>query len=171
MTRFRRIVGAGALAVVFGVGTLGAGVSAAAPSPTGSENAAIVFRAAGDRTLETNRAFESGAGVVSASGPTEYMAVQQRGTGFYRGGSSMAPRAIDYVVKNGLVQPTQGVSLRDVPTGLDSFGGPYAVISYPDTLEIAKKGNDPHHYVMRPKAPMPEDEYIGALGKVVLEKV
>jgi hypothetical protein len=92
---------------------------------------------------------------------------------YYRGGPSLAPTAKDYRIdKNtGLLSTGRGVSVRDVPTGLESFGGAYEVGPLPPELHAVQIGKDPHHFEVAPAVPMTLDEFSQALGRLTLVPV
>lgn len=92
---------------------------------------------------------------------------------YYRGGPSLAPTAKDYRIdKNtGLLSTGRGVSVRDVPTGLASFGGPYEVGPLPPELHAVRVGKDPHHFEIAPAAPMTLGEFVAALSRLTLTPV
>lgn len=89
--------------------------------------------------------------------------------GFYRGGNNMEPRPNEYRIRDGLVQTTHGISLHTDPSAVERFGGAYAVMSYPSTLQIIQRGKDRQHFEMVPAEPMPLDDYRAALAHVQLK--
>jgi hypothetical protein len=92
---------------------------------------------------------------------------------FYRGGPSLAPRQIDVMInpKTGMVGTTRGVSVFDLPDGLDRFGGAYELGPIPETLQVIQRGRDPHHHEITPAQPMTFDEYSAELAKITLTPV
>jgi hypothetical protein len=91
---------------------------------------------------------------------------------YYRGGPSLAPGPQDYRVnrQTGLLKPSRGVSVRDVPTGLERFGGAYEVGPLPPNLQVVQIG-DPHHFEIAPAYDMTLAEYEDALSRVTLTPV
>ena len=92
---------------------------------------------------------------------------------YYRGGPSLAPRRIDVIInrKTGIVMPTRGVSVFDRPDGLDRFGGAFEVETIPNTLQIVKTGQNPHHYEIAPAFEMTFERYEFELAKISLTPV
>lgn len=92
---------------------------------------------------------------------------------YYRGGPSLAPRRIDVIInkKTGLVMPGRGVSVFDLPDGLDRYGGAYEVGLIPDTLEIVRAGRNPHHFEIAPVFAMTFERYEFELAKISLRPV
>lgn len=86
---------------------------------------------------------------------------------FYRGGSSVAPKPGEYKIKDGLVQPTHGVSVFSNPAKTEKWGT-HEVTSVPDELQIIQRGKDPEHFEIVPKEPMTEAEYKARLEEVEL---
>ncbi len=107
-------------------------------------------------------------------GQNIYGWVDPWGWSFFRGSSpgqppSFAPRPGEYRVKDGLAQPTHGVSVFDNPESVAKKGfEPHAIdmTTVPDTLQIKQRGQDPKHFEVMPKKAMPEEEYKSALDKV-----
>ena len=65
----------------------------------------------------------------------------------YRGGQSLQAKPGEVKVgKDGLVQPTHGVSLETDPSGLGRFGGANRVKSIPDELQIMQRGSRDVHF-------------------------
>jgi len=84
----------------------------------------------------------------------------------YRAGPTFEVRSIDVKIKNGLVQPENGVSLHIDPAELPKkYGEPYRIESIPDELEIVPKGR-PGHHELRPKSPMTLERFQELLGQV-----
>jgi hypothetical protein len=74
----------------------------------------------------------------------------------------------------GLVNPTHGVSINTNPTNIEKYGRiPYEVdtSSIPGSLEIARRGEDPEHYEIRPRsgANLTPDEYQQALAQITVK--
>jgi len=76
-------------------------------------------------------------------------------TRYYRGGPSLVPRPIDVIIDKatGLLRPNRGVSIWDLPDGLDRFGGAHEIGDIPESLRIVKTGRNPHHYEIAPVFP------------------
>jgi hypothetical protein len=88
----------------------------------------------------------------------------------YRGGNSLELDNIKHVrVKDGLVQPTHGLSLSLNPHKLSKFGGGFRIVHIPDELQIIHRGIDRYHYEIVPKIPMTVEKYKELLKQVVLE--
>ena len=93
---------------------------------------------------------------------------------FFRGAKpgqepTFEPRPSEFKVKDGLVQPTHGVSVFDNPTSVSSKGFvPHEVdpATVPESLKIQQRGTDPKHYEIMPREPMPEPDYKGALRQI-----
>ncbi|WP_153099846.1 RHS repeat-associated core domain-containing protein [Paraburkholderia hayleyella] len=82
---------------------------------------------------------------------------------------SFEPRSGEYKVKDGMVQPTHGVSVFDNPASCSCRGfEPHEINSdtVPDTLQIIQRGKDQAHYEITPSAPITENAYKDALGKI-----
>ncbi len=91
-------------------------------------------------------------------------------TDVFRGGNTLILEDIKHVkIKDGLVQPTHGLSLNLDPNKVSIFGGAYQVKSIPDDLQIIQRGKDPLHYEIVHKFPMAVEQYKLLLSKVVLE--
>ena len=98
--------------------------------------------------------------------------------GFYRGAKpgedpSFEPRPNEYRVRGGNVQPTHGVSVFDNPQSVTSKGFEAHQVdtgTVSDSLKIQQRGNDPKHYEIMPKEPMPEDEFKNALRQIKTTK-
>lgn len=89
---------------------------------------------------------------------------------YYRGGRYLDVQDRDVRMKNGKVQPGYGVSLSTNKYKMQRFGGAYRLISYPTTLEIKHRGNDPEHYELMPVREMTREDYQSELNKVQLER-
>lgn len=79
-------------------------------------------------------------------------------TGFFRGGSSVEPKPGEYKIKDGLVQPTHGISVFSNPDKTAKWGT-HEIESIPPELQIKQRGKDPEHYEIMPKEPMSEEQY------------
>jgi hypothetical protein len=92
---------------------------------------------------------------------------------YFRGGNSMSPRPIDYRIdpRTGLVSTSRGVSVFDLPDGLDRFGGPHLLTQVPESLRIIQVGRNPHHYEVVPAVSMTLAEYQRELARIVLVPV
>jgi len=92
---------------------------------------------------------------------------------YYRGGPSLAPRLIDVIINptTRLAMPGRGVSISDLPTGLDRFGGAYEIGPIPGTLEIVKAGRKPNHFEIAPTQEMTFEQYESELAKITLTRV
>lgn len=93
---------------------------------------------------------------------------------FWRGSKSgepvsFEPKPNEYKVKNGMVQPTHGVSVFNNPESVRSKGfiaNEIDMDTVPDTLQIKQRAKDPKHFEVMPKQPMPLDIYKEELGKI-----
>ncbi len=94
-------------------------------------------------------------------------------TPVYRGGGDLTPRYHlgEVKIRNGMVQPTRGVSLELDPADAARHGVPHRVLSIPDELEIVQQGRRPEHYELRPKFEMPVERFEELLGQVVLKAI
>ena len=102
--------------------------------------------------------------------PQEMASVIDAGGTLYRGGSNITVREkIDVNIKDGMVQTNKGPSLNMDPEKIKQFGGAYRVESMPDELQVIQRGQDPGHYEIVPKSPMPLERFIELLQKVVLK--
>ncbi len=63
------------------------------------------------------------------------------------------PKPGEYKVKNGMVQPTHGVSLYNNPKRVEKWDT-LIIMSIPSTLKIIQRGADPEHFEIGPVAPM-----------------
>jgi hypothetical protein len=92
---------------------------------------------------------------------------------YYRGGNDLTPKPRELVIdrSTGRVLPVHGVSVSSVPTGLEKYGGPHVVTNVPPELQIIQVGRRPTHFEIVPVRAMPYDEYLQALGKIVLVPV
>ena len=89
---------------------------------------------------------------------------------YYRGGSSLRVRDRDVRIDpdTALLKTDRGLSVRDRPDGLESFGGAYRVANLPPELHVVQIGRDPHHFEIAPARPMTRSEYETALAKISL---
>ena len=79
----------------------------------------------------------------------------------YRGGGgrSLEVKTGEIKVgKNGLVQPTHGLSLETDPSVLERFDGASKVKSIPDGLRIVQRGKRETHFEALPEQPVTTDE-------------
>jgi len=85
----------------------------------------------------------------------------------------LAPRRIDVIInrKTGLVLPTRGVSVFDIPDGLGRFGGAYEVGLIPPALWVVKTGKSPHHFEIAPAFEMSFEQYEAELATIALKPV
>jgi RHS repeat-associated protein len=114
--------------------------------------------------------FEGGWNLFGFDGsPTNHNDPFGLATGFFRGGSSVDPKPGEYKVKDGMVQPTHGVSVFSNPDKTAKWGT-HEIESIPPELQIKQRGRDPEHYEIMPKAPMSEEEYKAKLKEVKLKK-
>lgn len=82
---------------------------------------------------------------------------------------SFEPRPGEYKVKDGMVQPTHGVSVFDNPESCSCRGfEPHEIDSdtVPGKLKIIQRGKDQAHYEITPSAPITEGAYKDVLGKI-----
>jgi hypothetical protein len=89
------------------------------------------------------------------------------GTIFFRGGNSLTARTIDVKIKDGLVQPTHGISLNTTAEGLERFGGAHRIDFIPDELQIIQRGKAGHFEIV-PKEAMPLERFQELLNQVRL---
>jgi hypothetical protein len=89
----------------------------------------------------------------------------------YRGGAGLTVRPGDVKVdrQTGLIQTTHGLSLDTDPAGLSRFGGARKVLSIPDELHIAQRGQRETHFEIVPKEPMTLDRFQELVSQIVLE--
>ncbi|HWE27473.1 MAG TPA: hypothetical protein VHB97_05690, partial [Polyangia bacterium] len=74
---------------------------------------------------------------------------EKEGLGYYRGGNTCEAKAGEYKVKNGVVQPTHGVSLYNNAKRVEKWGV-FIITSIPPTLKIIRRGADPEHFELVP---------------------
>lgn len=88
----------------------------------------------------------------------------------YRGGRSLQVKPGEIKVgKDGLVQPTHGMSLETDPSGLGRFGGASKVKSVPDELQIIQRGKRDTHFELVPKRPMTPERFQELANQIELE--
>jgi hypothetical protein len=94
-------------------------------------------------------------------------------TPIYRGGGDLTPKYHlgEVKIRNGMVQPTRGVSLELDPVDAAKHGMPHRVKSIPDELEIVQQGRRAGHHELRPKVEMPVNRFEALLKQVVLEPI
>lgn len=109
-----------------------------------------------------------GAGARILRTKDDKKAPEKEGLGYYRGGNSCVPKPGEYKVKNGMVQPTHGVSLYNNAKRVEKWGT-FIIMSIPSTLKIIQRGADPEHFEIVPVAPMTEADYKAALSGVQLK--
>jgi hypothetical protein len=92
---------------------------------------------------------------------------------YYRGGSWLRPRPSEKRLDpvSGLILPTHGVSVFNVPDNLDRFGGAYQLSKIPDKLRIIQRGGNPNHFEVVPAYPMSLVEYEEALDQISLVRI
>jgi hypothetical protein len=74
-------------------------------------------------------------------------------------------------IRNGMVQPTRGVSLELDAADAEKHGVAHQVKSIPDELEIVQQGKRPGHHEIRPKVEMTVERFEELLQQVVLESI
>jgi RHS repeat-associated protein len=89
----------------------------------------------------------------------------------YRGGSSTQVRDIDVKIKDGLVQPRNGLSVNTDPAKAAKYGEPHRVDSLPEGLTVKQTGGDPGHHEIVPSAPMPKAQFFELLGQIILSRM
>jgi hypothetical protein len=91
----------------------------------------------------------------------------------FRGGDDLTPkyRLGEVKIRNGMVQPTRGVSLELDAADAARHGAPHRVKSIPDELEIVQQGKRPGHHEIRPETEMPVERFEELLKQVVLEPI
>jgi RHS repeat-associated protein len=64
-------------------------------------------------------------------------------------------------IVGGLVQPTYGLSVNVDPLNkhVVDKGGAYLIIRFPSALKIIRRGDNPGHYEIVPREPMPREEF------------
>ena len=72
----------------------------------------------------------------------------------------------DVKIKDGLVQPTRGISVNTDVTVVSKFGRPYKIGGLPDGLSIVRTGGT--HFEIIPAYPMPFEVYQGLLYQIPL---
>jgi hypothetical protein len=88
----------------------------------------------------------------------------------YRGGGGLEVKPGEVrIAKNGLVQPTHGISLETDPSGLARIGIVNKVKSIPDELQIIQRGKRDTHFEVVPKQQMTIDRFQELLKQIVLE--
>jgi RHS repeat-associated protein len=90
------------------------------------------------------------------------------GPNFYRGGTDVTPKPNEVRIKNGLVQTTHGISVFSNPAKIPKRFGVYRLVSLPQSLQIIQRGQDPEHYEVTPRTPMPLADYVNELNRIVL---
>jgi hypothetical protein len=96
--------------------------------------------------------------------------IDPRKVAVYRGGRSLEVKPGEIKVgKDGLVQPTQGLSLDTDPANLVRFGGASKVRSIPDELRIVQRGKRDTHFEVLPEEPMTPGRYQELVRRVELE--
>jgi len=95
------------------------------------------------------------------------------GVDYFRGGTDLTPKPGELVFQagTGWVLPVHGISLESRPDQLRRFGGAYRVTNLPPELKIRQIGHRRTHFEIIPAQPMPYDEYLTALSKIVLVPV
>ena len=90
----------------------------------------------------------------------------------YRGGESLEVKPGEVRLgKDGLVQPTHGISLETDPSSLARFGGASKVESIPEELQIIQRGKRETHFEVVPKQPMTTDRFQEFVRQIVLEEI
>ncbi|MEO7596093.1 MAG: RHS repeat-associated core domain-containing protein, partial [Byssovorax sp.] len=91
----------------------------------------------------------------------------------FRGGYSLDVHKGEYKPRKEAGDLTgRGISTWNTPEKVEKFGGAFKVVSVPDSLEVAQRGNNKDHYEIIAKKPgMTEEEYKNAVKEVKLEKV
>lgn len=84
----------------------------------------------------------------------------------YRGGNKMNVRGRDVEIVDGLVQPTQGISVNSNPSAVMNFGQAHKIGTLPDGLQIIYTGGT--HYVIAPSYAMPLGQYQNLLYQIPL---
>ncbi len=88
----------------------------------------------------------------------------------YRGGRSLEVKPGDVKVgRDGLVQPTHGLSFNTDPTGLGRHGGACRVRSIPDELQLVQRGTRDTHFEAMAKEPIPLKRYQELVRLIELE--
>jgi hypothetical protein len=88
----------------------------------------------------------------------------------YRGGRSLQVKPGEIKVgKDGLAQPTHGISVETDPAGLGRFGGASRVKSIPDELQIVQRGTRDTHFEIVPKHPMTPERFQELVNQIELE--
>lgn len=117
-------------------------------------------RAGSNRALLTFGAYHGKPGEV----------IDPRKVDVYRGGRSLEVKPGEIKVgRDGLVQPTHGLSLETDPSGLGRFGGASRVRSIPDELQIVQRGKRDTHFEVLPEEPMTPDRYQELVRRIELE--
>ena len=90
------------------------------------------------------------------------------GAALYRGGTSLAARAIDVKIDpgTGLVQPGRGISVNTNSSGLERFCGAQEIDPIPEGLEVIQRGGNSSHYEISPNEPMSMSRYQELLNQV-----
>ena len=88
----------------------------------------------------------------------------------YRGGRSLEVKPGEIKVgRDGLAQPTHGLSLDTDPSNLSRFGGASKVKSIPDELQIVQRGKRDTHFEAVPRVPMTPERYQELARQIELE--
>ena len=74
-------------------------------------------------------------------------------------------------MKDGLVQPTRGVSLELDIADARKHGTPHRLVSIPNELEIVQQGKRLGHHEIRPKVAMTKERFEELLGQIVTEPI
>ena len=94
-------------------------------------------------------------------------------TNIHRGGSDFKPKYDmgEVKMKDGLVQPTRGVSLELDIADARKHGTPHRLVSIPNELEIVQQGKRLGHHEIRPKVAMTKERFEELLGQIVTEPI
>ena len=88
----------------------------------------------------------------------------------YRGGNdfTIKPGDIRIDAATGLVKTEHGVSLNVRPDKVVQHGGAYRIDYLPNELKIIQRGiNNPLHFEVVPKAPMPVSDFQSLLNQII----
>jgi RHS repeat-associated protein len=89
----------------------------------------------------------------------------------FRGGNSLMVKPNEIKIKDGLVQPTHGVSVNVNSDDVAKFGGAYEVKNLPSGLKMLQRGKDVGHFEIVPTKAIPIEDYQKLLNQIELSPV
>ncbi len=88
------------------------------------------------------------------------------GVDLYRGGNDMTARDIDVKIKDGMVQPTRGISVNSNINAVAKFGQPFKLGEIPNGLQVVLTSGT--HFEIIPAYAMPFNTYQNLLYGIPL---